>query len=383
MSVNGWIDGKVLAVLQAFGVELPGGDGDTLRSMAAAWKRMGTELTAIGTAIDTAAAGIAPEQWSGDAHTAFTLHWGDQKKVIDAIAGNFAKVAAGLDAFATEIDSINESIIDICVQIAEMEVAGAVLSIFTGFLSDLVANTAVAAKVAKIIDLVKLFSTAADKVGELLEEFFELSEESAATLKAVLSTVADLSADFLKDGAEAFVTNFVADTGSTMASQALSGQSVNVGADTTTGIEDAGGTALFTAGGSALADRAGISGGFGNFLRGDGLLGTSLNGAAGNVVGGVTADMLNNKSGSTTLQDALTNAATGAVGNAGNHLRNGQLEAQGSLGGENLSDRAKLADAAYKNSIGTALNGAVYTAGSGIETDIQNLADAQGQAANP
>src|ERR1700754_4645538 len=122
MSVNGWIDGKVLGLLQACGVELPGGDGDTLRADARAWDSMGDELTAIAKALDTSVAALDREGWHGEARDAFEKRWQEQKAAIDRIAGSLHQVADGLRAYADEIDGINESIIDICVQIAEFEV---------------------------------------------------------------------------------------------------------------------------------------------------------------------------------------------------------------------------------------------------------------------
>ncbi|MFJ5531278.1 WXG100 family type VII secretion target [Streptomyces sp. NPDC093261] len=371
MSVNSWIDGKVLEVLQAFGVELPGGDGPTLRSVARHWDTMGTELSDLVRAVDAAIAGVDKEGWHGEARDAFEKHWREQRRVVLETAGNFHHVADGLRAYATEIDGINEEIIDICVEIAEMEIAGAALSFFTGFLSDLVANTAVAERVAKIVDLVKLFTSAAEKVADLLERFTGLSAETVATLERVLTTVARITAGFTKTGLESFVTNFAADSGSLMLNQAVHGQPVTVGADLTAGSRAAAGTAAFT----AVAGTAGarLSGTAGDILRGDGLLGTTVNGAAGNVAGGLTADVIAGQDPSTIGQDALTNAATGAFGNAQNHGVNHALEQHGSLGGENLSDRGKLADGAFKNTVGTTLNTGVYAAGSGIESDLQDL----------
>jgi WXG100 family type VII secretion target len=377
VSVNSWIDGKVLGILQACGVELPGGDGEALRSIARSWDAMGTELTGIRGALDLAVENVDHQGWHGDARDAFEKHWQKQKKVIDEVAGNFHQIAAGLRSYADEIDRINESIIDICVQIAEMEVAGAALSFFTGFLSDLVANTAVAERIAKVVDLVQLFSSAAEKVATLLERFAALSAEQAATLAEVLSTVARFGADFATKGAESFATNFVADSGSMMLNQTLSGQPVTVGQDLSTGSREALGTAAFTAGGASLAESAHLTGTVGNILRGEGRLGTTVNGALGNISGGVTADVSNHQDGSVIAQDALTNAATGSTGNAANDARFGHLEEHGSLGGENLSERAKLTDAAYKNSSGTGLNTAVYAAGSGIESDVQQLAEGE------
>ncbi|MFF4961402.1 WXG100 family type VII secretion target [Streptomyces sp. NPDC001222] len=370
MSVNRWIDGKVLEILEACGVELPGGDGGSLQTIARAWDTMGDELTEVVHTLDVAIAGVDKQGWHGDARDAFEEHWQEQRQVIGDVARNFHQVAGGLRAYADEIDQINEEIIDICVEIAEMEVAGAALSFFTGFLSDLVANTAVAARISRIVDLVKLFTSAAEKVAALLERFGALSEEGAVKL----AKVAEFAAKFLKKGAESFVTNFVADSGSTMLNQAVNGQPVTVGDDLASGAWAAGGTAVFTGGGAALADAAGLTGVAGNVLRGEGLLGTTVNGAAGNVAGGLTTDIANDRDASTMGQNALTNAATGAFGNAQNHDVNHALEQHGSLGGKNLSDRGELADGAFKNTVGTTLNTGVYAAGSGIEADVQDLA---------
>jgi uncharacterized protein YukE len=370
VSINSWIDGKVLDILQAFGVELPGGNGDTLRSIARAWDTMGNELTEVAHAIDVQIQGVDIQGWHGEARDAFEKHWAEQKRVIDDVAHNFHQVADGLRAYADEIDKINEEIIDICVEIAEMEIAGAALSFFTGFLSDLVANTAVATRVAKIVDLVKLFTSAAEKVAALLERFGALSEAGAARL----AKVAEFAAKFLKKGAESFATNFVADSGSMMLNQALNGQPITVGQDITTGSKEALGTAAFTAGGASLAEGAHLTGAVGKVLSGEGRAGSAVNGALGNVSGGLTADVWNHQDGATIGWDAATNALTGATGNAANDAHFHHMEENGSLGGENLSDRGKLADAAYKNSSGTGLNTAVYAAGSGIESDAQNLA---------
>jgi WXG100 family type VII secretion target len=371
MSVNDWIDGKVLEILQAAGVELPGGDGDTLRSVARQWDATGTELTDVVRAVDSAIAGVDRQGWHGAARDAFEKHWGEQKKVVQEVADNFHHVADGLRSYADEIDGINKEIIDICVEIAEMEIAGVALSFFTGFLSDLVANTAVAERVAKIVDLVGMFTSAAERVAGLLERFTALSAETVASLEKVLTTVARVTASFTKTGLESFTTNFVADSASTMANQAAHGQPVTVGADLTAGSRAAVGTAAFT----AVAGTAGarLTGKAGDLLRGEGLLGTTVNGAAGNVAGGFTADVIGGAASSTMGQDALTNAATGALGNAQNHGVNHALEQHGSLGGEHLSDRGRLADGAFTNTVGTTLNTGVYAAGSGIEADIQDL----------
>ncbi|MET7689727.1 WXG100 family type VII secretion target [Streptomyces sp. NPDC005483] len=367
MNVNGWIDGKVLEILQASGVELPGGDGDTLRAIARSWDAMGTELTDVVRAVDSAIAGVDRQGWHGAARDAFEKHWGEQKKAVQDIAADFHHVADGLRSYADEIDGINKEIIDICVEIAEMEIAGVALSFFTGFLSDLVANTAVAERVAKVVDLVRLFTSAAEKVGGLLERLGASGAEQTAKLVEWLATFGRFSAK----ATETFVTNFVADSGSLMLNQAVHGQPVTVGDDLRNGGWAAAGTTGFVSGAGALGTR--FVGTAGDLLKGEGLVGTTVNGAAGNVAGGLTADAMSGQDASTMGQDALTNAATGSFGNAQNHGVGHALEQHGSLGGEHLSDRGKLADGAFRNTVGTTLNTGVYAAGTGIEADIQDL----------
>ncbi|MFI1204664.1 WXG100 family type VII secretion target [Streptomyces sp. BHT-5-2] len=373
MSVNSWIDGKVLEILQAFGVELPGGNGDTLREIARGWDAMGNDLTKVVGALDRAVDGVDKQGWHGAARDAFEKHWQDQKKTVTDVANNFHHVADGLREFAGEIDKINEEIIDICVQIAEMEVLGAALSVFTGFLSDLVANTAVAAKVAKVVDLVKLFTSAAEKVAALLERFGGMSAETAATLEKMLTAVARIGGKFLMKGAESFATNFVADSGSMMINQALTGQPVTVGKDFKTAGKEAAGTAVFTAGGASFAEGAKLTGAVGKVLSGEGRAGNTVNGAFGNVVGGLTADLTDDeKGGADTVWDVGTNAVTGALGNhAGDRLLGG-MEGH-SLGGENVAEHHRFKDTMYRDGFGTGLNTAIYEGGGGIESDLQGL----------
>ncbi|MGD3110100.1 WXG100 family type VII secretion target [Streptomyces sp. YGL11-2] len=349
-------------------MELPGGNGDTLRSIARAWDTMGTELAHRVKAIDTAIDAVDKQGWHGAARDAFERHWQDQKKSITDIANNFHHVADGLREFADEIDKINEEIIDICVQTAEMEVLGAALSVFTGFLSDLVANTAVAAKVAKIVDLVKLFTSAAEKVAALLERFGMMSAKGAEAL----STLARFGAKFLAKGAESFATNFVADSGSQMINQALTGQPVTVGDDFATAGKQALGTAVFTAGGASLAEGAHLTGALGKVLGGEGRAGNAANGALGNIVGGATADVWNEKDVATIAWDAGTNAVTGALGNAAGDAHFGKQEGH-SLGGQQVAEHHRYKDTLYRDGFGTGLNTAVYEAGSGIESDMQDL----------
>ncbi|WP_042385963.1 WXG100 family type VII secretion target [Streptacidiphilus melanogenes] len=383
MSINGAIDGVVLKVLQAFGVELPGGDGDVLRSIASDWDGIATDLTNRVRALDGQVASTGPNEWSGPARQAFDQHWQQQVSTLDDFAANLHKVADGLRTYAGEIDSINLSIVDICVQIAEMEIAGAALSFFTGFLSDVVANTAVAARVAKIIDLVAQFTRAAEKVSEVLSELFELTEEGAATLTKVLTAFAKISGSALRSAGESFAGNFVADTGSMMMNQALSGQKVDVSADAKDGAVEAGGSAAFAGLTGGIAASPGVSGKVGDFLTGDGgKLSNLTNGALGNISGTGLDDYLHpnqqqGKDATGVTEDLVTAGVTGAYGNSRIDDKLNGLKEKGSFGGANLSEQGKRLDSAFAFSAGTGDNTAVYNAGSGVESDLQNLQQEQ------
>ncbi|MFC5908465.1 WXG100 family type VII secretion target [Streptacidiphilus monticola] len=374
--INGWIDGKVLQILEACGVQLPGGNGQVLRQVAGSWDTMGNALTGAVSALDGRIAGVGPDQWSGDARDAFGRHWQEQRQVMTDLAANMHKAAQGLRSYADEIDGINEAIIDICVQIAEMEIAGAALSFFTGFLSDLVANAAVAAKVAEVAGLVEKFVAAAERVGELLGELFRLGEEGAAKLAQIVGKLARLTVSSLGKTAEAFATNFVADAGSEMANEALSGKPVDVGGAMSDGWKEAAGTAAFTGVAGFAGGALGRGGGIvGDVLRNEGKFGTAANGALGNVAGTMTNDLAHSdqKSAGDMAWDSGIAAATGAYGNSRIRQKLDGLTERGGFGGENLSPAGRVQDHAYEASTGTAFNGAVYAAGSGIESDLQTL----------
>lgn len=141
--------------------------------------------------------------------------------------------------------------------------------------------------------------------------------------------MARLGAKFAGKTGESFATNFVADSAGSMLNQAVTGQQVTVGDDLVNGSRAALGTALFTGGSATLAEAAGPAGAAGRMLRGDGLLGTTVNGAAGHVAGGLTAEVRAGKDGSALAWDAGTNALTGGLGNARNLVEDEKETAKG------------------------------------------------------
>ena len=351
VNINGWIDGTVLKILQAVGVELPGGDGDVLRSVAQGWDDMGQSLGNRVRELDQQAA-LTPTEWSGPARQAFDEHWKQQAQTLNDFASNLHKIADGLRTYANVIDEINLAIVDICVQIAEMEAAGFLVGLLTAGIGDLLANAAVAERVAKIVELVERFSAAAEKVGELLKEFFELSEETAATIAKVLGSIG-----------KSFVTNFAADTGSAMANQVLSGTKVTGVQDMEDGATEALGSAAFAGLTGGIAGSGKVSEDVGKFLTGEGGKVSNLTaGALGNISGTLTDDLTlhQDKNGTTVGEDILTAGATGALGN-------------------HRTEEGTGRDGVVR---GTIDNTGVYNAGSGVESDLQNLQKEQQQLAS-
>jgi hypothetical protein len=148
----------------------------------------------------------------------------------------------------------------------------------------------------------------------------------------------------------------------------LNGTPVDAGADAKSSLYAALGTSALGAGGNSLAEARGITGTVGNILKGEGRLGTSLNGALGNAGGGLLADLNDpTKKASDYRDDALANAAAGAAGNLHNHY----LEAP--TGGGNLSEKAQLMDSLHTGTFEATMGAAMSAGYGGIENDLQSL----------
>ncbi|MBV9025635.1 MAG: hypothetical protein JO362_18005 [Streptomycetaceae bacterium] len=174
--------------------------------------------------------------------------------------------------------------------------------------------------------------------------------------------------------ARVFTSNFVADSGSLMLYQELSGQSVTFWADLRTGAFDALGTTVFAVGGRTLAKGAGFKGPIGQVLKSDGASGTLVNGMVGNVVGGLVADWSNKQNPPGLWQDAVTNAASGVAGNAGSYAIAEAVKERKKLSRKAISNRDKVVDVAIEDPLSTLMYTAAYTAGDVTEADVQQLA---------
>ncbi|HEX4787633.1 MAG TPA: WXG100 family type VII secretion target [Actinospica sp.] len=253
------INGDVVKVLEAMGLPLPGGDGDTLRAIAQDWDNLADSVDDRLRQLSRSVQAVGRDEWSGDACDAFHRHWQKQAQATTTGVQNFHTVASSLRSYAGDIDSINEELVSICEQIIIATAAGALLSIVTAGLSDIASAIADSAEAARITALIARFAELAEQVGVDIDRVAEVLGDIMENLKSL--------SENLKLGDLA--SNFVADSGANIATQALSGQKVTLGADFANGALDAGGT---VAGGAALG-RAGLTG-------------AALDGAA-NFVGGV------------------------------------------------------------------------------------------------
>lgn len=310
----------VVHVLQMIGAPLPGGDSQQLNNLADSWNAMATDLDMKNSTLNAAVDSVSPDQWQGDACSAFMQQWKNLQSAMTKGAENFRNVAKCLQGYAQKVDSINEQIVSIAEQIIAVTAAGAALSLVTFGGSDAAAAATDAVEASRIFELIADFIEAAKDAAEAVQEFLGISDELAEAIM-----------DFAKN----FGTNFVADFGSDVLSQGLSGNGISWGKDFEDATVDAGGSAL-------------LLGGLTNEVN------PLVSGAASNMVGSFLQDRLvDGDSWSATLENVATSGATGA---AGTYL--------GSEGGD-------VPEATEPEKIG--INTLVYTGGDIAENDVNGL----------
>jgi WXG100 family type VII secretion target len=299
------VNQKIVDGLEKLGLPWPGGNSVTLQTIAGDWDTLANALSASVQYLDGAVDGLTPQQWSGDAHDAFVSQWKNQAAQVQAAVTNFHKVADGLRQYADQIESINEEIVSIVEQILAATAIGAVLTVLTAGISDAVSAAADAAELARIVALIARFTEWAERIGQTLKETLGVTEDVAKVLEKLAETLGKMT--------KTFATNFIADSGSSMISQGLSGQTVTAGADIRNGALDAAGT-TFTDG--LLSNVPGVK----TVLSGD--ASPILNGTIGNMGGAMFEDGVNDAespgSVSTTqwVEDLVTSGATGFAGSA-------------------------------------------------------------------
>lgn len=308
----------VVHVLQMIGAPLPGGDSQQLNNLADSWNTMATDLDTQNSTLSAAVNAVSPDQWQGDACSAFMKQWQNLHDAMTKGAENFRSVAKSLQGYAQTVDSINEQIVSIAEQILAITAASAAMSLFTLGGSDAAAAAADAVEASRIF--------------ELITEFIEAAEETATEIKEFLG-ISDGLAELIGE----FAKNFVADFGSDVMNQALNGQSISWGTDLKDATVDAGGSTLLFGG-----------------------LSTDLNplvkGAATNMFGTLVQDQfVDGDSWSSTLENMAVSGVTGA---AGGHLN---------------SEGGGLDAASPLQEIGT--NTLLYTGGDIAENDVNGLGD--------
>lgn len=361
------VNQKVVDGLEKLGLPWPGGNSVTLQTIAGDWDTLANALSSSVQYLDSAVDAITPQQWSGDAHDAFVSQWKNQSAQVQAAVANFHKVADGLRQYADQIESINEEIVSIVEQILAATAIGAVLTVLTAGISDAVSAAADAAELARIVALIARFTESAERVGQTLKDALGVTEDVAKVLEKLTEILGNMT--------KTFTTNFIADSGSSMISQGLSGQTVTAGADIRNGALDAAGT-TFTDG--LLSNVPGVK----TVLSGD--ESPILNGTIGNMGGAMFEDGINDAeapgSVSTTqwVEDLVTSGATGFAGSAiGKGIANhGKTTESGTGDGDGDGD-GDSADADGGGSGGDTAS-AADDAGSEGGIELQNLTPIQG-----
>jgi WXG100 family type VII secretion target len=322
------INGDVVKVLEALDLPLPGGDGDTLRTIAQSWDDMATAIDGQLKQLDSAVGFVDSNSWSGDARNAFNQHWQTQSEAVQTGVANFHEVAKTLRTYAGNIDEVNEELVGICEQIAIATAAGAILTVVTAGLSDIASAVADTAEALRITSLIARFGGLAERVGTFIDRAGEIVSDLIERLKALLESLKERRGGKF---AVNLASNFVADSAANFGSQALSGQHITVGADLENGALDAFGTVVaqgplskISGLGSAekkplLAGLANVGGGIFQSEAG-GLMNASGDTAFADPFtgAGLAADLAN-------LEDAAADGLGGASAAHDGVARNGQI----------------------------------------------------------
>ena len=361
LDVNRAIAGQVAQVLSLLSLPWPRGDPATLRAFADEWRSMAGEVSKTADQLNGQVGSVVGAQWQGAAAEAFEAHWKQQYQAMRQSSQNFLQVAKELDTYADEAEQIIEAIVEIALQIAEFELAGALLTVFTAGISDAVAAAASGERAWKITQLIDKFIKLGEKAIKVITELINEIRKMGAIPRIVV--------DALK--------NTAMNLTGTQLSNLMTGQGLVKGSDLKTAALAGVGGSL---GGSALeglGKKIGGDGGLGkigNLLLGKDSAGWDLTGAkafgASALTGGLTSgaaavgtDIYEGKDVSTTVADGVTSTVTGGAGAgvAGGH----KVDALPSQG-----RHAKPVDPYTPITTELGANGYVYGAGGALETDL-------------
>lgn len=197
MSLNSFLVDKITPVLEMLDIPWPGGDPETLRDLAARWHTFGQDLHQTAEHLNGKVNAVVGDTWNGAAADSFKKHWQQQYKALQDTSKNFAEVRKELDAYADEAEAILKEIVEIALEIAEMELAGALLTVVTAGISDVVATAASGARAMKIISLVEKFAALAKRAEMAVQKLVGDSR----VLKHLVKGLTKLLGDALKNTA--------------------------------------------------------------------------------------------------------------------------------------------------------------------------------------
>ncbi|MFG2864183.1 WXG100 family type VII secretion target [Streptomyces sioyaensis] len=348
--MNSYIVDKVVPVLELINIPWPGGDPTTLRTIAGRWQSLGQDLHKTAEHLNKRVDTVVGVTWHGDAADAFKKHWDQQYEAFGDTAKNFAAVQKQLDAYADEAEAIVKEIVEIALEIAETELAGAVLTVVTAGISDLVAAAASGARAMKILRLVEKFMTLAERMENAVLKLVKGSK----TLMRIVKALSKLIQDGLRNSAMN-----LAGTGITR----LATGAEFTGKDARNAAIAGGVAAVPGALGRGLGSlgRHGAPNAFDKVLAGDGLTGGAekaqkiLSGGATSAAGTWVAE--HDDPDATVGADTATSFVTGGVGahHAG-RFREGHAPEQ--------------AESAFRNIHEIGANGIVYGGGGVVEDTV-------------
>ncbi|WP_042384911.1 WXG100 family type VII secretion target [Streptacidiphilus melanogenes] len=305
MDINGAVADKVAEVLSMLDLPWPGGDPAALRRFAGEWRAMAGELATTADGLDREVHAVVGSSWRGSAADAFAAHWQQQHRTMQQSVQNFEAVAKELDHYADEAEQIIEAIVEIALEIAEFELAGAFLTIVTAGVSDAVAAAAAGERALKIAQLIDKFTTMAKRaeriVTELIEKIRELGMIPRIMVDALKNSAMNLSGTQL--------TNLVSGKGPVGGSDLETAALAGIGAAGLSGGAARLGDKLFTSSGAHAAPSK-----INAFLQGDGTGNALAMGGLAGAGGSAFADMAQGKDGRTTIADTLTGGVTGGIG---------------------------------------------------------------------
>ncbi|REK91229.1 WXG100 family type VII secretion target [Streptomyces inhibens] len=358
MSLNSFLVDKITPVLEMLDIPWPGGDPETLRDLAARWHTFGQDLHQTAEHLNGKVNAVVGDTWKGAAADSFKKHWQQQYKALQDTSKNFAEVRKELDAYADEAEAILKEIVEIALEIAEMELAGALLTVVTAGISDVVATAASGARAMKIISLVEKFAALAKRAEIAVQKLVGDSR----VLKHLVKGLTKLLGDALKNTA----MNYAGTVGTKLATgnpsegfglgwQDLQNAAV---AGTVAAAPGALGKGVSSVGRHAAPST------LDKVLNGDGLTGGAeraqkiVSGALGSAGGTAVAEQFDPNA-STVGADSVTSGITGGLG------AHRAMRFPGA--GAHESVRPHL-----KNGYEIGANGAVYAGGGMVEGTVNN-----------